>query len=102
MDKRAEKEIEQISGQDRGLERLLRVARIYEALDRRVRPALSEALREHVSVACVESDCLVLAADSPAWATRARLEAPDALQAAREVWPDTLRKTRVIVSGHPA
>jgi len=53
--------------------------------------------QDHIRIARIDGDCLVLAATSPAWASRARLAAADYLEAARAVWPSALRQTRVIV-----
>jgi hypothetical protein len=97
MEKPAEKKPGQIASGDRGLAALLRMGRVYDELDRRLQPSLPEGSRGHIRVACVEGDCLVLAAESSAWASRARLEAETLLQAARTCWPDNLRRTRIIV-----
>jgi hypothetical protein len=97
MEFRKEKDLAGIVGSDRTLSTLLRAGRMFDELDRRLQPVLSETLRGKVQVACVDGDYLVLAADSPAWATRARLEAPVLLEAAREIWPRDLNHWRVIV-----
>jgi hypothetical protein len=98
MEKRAEKAIDQVSSGDKRLATLLRAGRIFDELDRRLQPELAENSRGHIQVACVDGDCLVLAATSPAWASRARLEAPGLLEVARKIWPEDLRRTRVIVA----
>ncbi|MEE4638400.1 MAG: DciA family protein [Wenzhouxiangella sp.] len=80
------------------LQRLIRAQRVFEALDKKIQPALSAAARGRVHVACVDGATLVLAADSSAWASRARLEANQALEAARAVWPEALTGVQVIVN----
>ncbi|NDY96679.1 DciA family protein [Wenzhouxiangella limi] len=80
------------------LQRLVRAQRVFEALDAKIQPALSQAVRGRIRVACVDGETLVLAADSPVWASRARLEADHALEIARTVWPEALTKVRVIVA----
>ena len=76
-----------VAGGDRRLASLLRASQAFEALDARLRPHLSESSRGNIRVACVEGDCLVLAAASSAWASRARLEAQNLLEHAKELWP---------------
>ena len=98
MNKASETAVGEIADRDRQLASLLRTARIQDQLDQRLRPLLPDQVRDHVQLACIEADCLVLAADSPAWATRARLEAPKLLEAARKLWPQELTRTRVIVT----
>lgn len=79
------------------LQRLVRAQRIFEALDAKIQPVLSESARGQVRVACVDGSTLVLVAASSAWASRARLEAENALEVARNVWPESLSGVRVIV-----
>ncbi len=97
MEKPAEKKPGQIASGDRALSALLRMGRVYDELDRRLQPSLPEGSRGHIRVACIDGDCLVLAATSSAWASRARLEAETLLQAARGFWPEDLNRTRIIV-----
>ncbi|MEE4330331.1 MAG: DciA family protein [Wenzhouxiangella sp.] len=92
-----ERRAAEVAGRDRQLAALMRTAGIFERLDQKLKPLLPEGERAHIRLACVENDTLVFAADSPAWATRARLAAPRLLAAAAELWPTTLRRTRVIV-----
>jgi len=75
----------------------MRTAGIFERLDKTLQPLLPPADRGHIRLACVEDETLVLAADSPAWATKARLSAAQLLAAANELWPKPLRRTRIIV-----
>lgn len=89
--------VSEISGADAGLSRLLRRAQAYAALNRRLQAEMPEAARERIRVACVEGDCLVLAASSPAWASRARVLAEGLRASAEELWPTPVRRTRVIV-----
>jgi hypothetical protein len=100
--KRPESSAQDIAGKDRQLATLMRAAQAFEALDRRVQAVLSDTSRGRVRVACVNQGELVLAAESPAWATRARLEAACCLEAAREVWPQAIRSVKVIVQQSPA
>ncbi|TVQ34615.1 MAG: DUF721 domain-containing protein [Wenzhouxiangella sp.] len=93
-----EKDVGMVSAGHRGLAGLLRRARAFEALDARLQPLLPENARGQIRVACVEGETLVLAATSPAWSSRARLEAPRLLEAAADLWPTELRSTRVIVT----
>lgn len=97
MESSSEKDLTSIVGSDRGLSTLLRAGRMFDELDRRLQPKLPESARGRIQVACVDGDCLVLSAESSAWGTRARLFAPELLEAAREVWPKELRTWRVIV-----
>lgn len=80
------------------LQRLVRAQRVFEALDKKIQPMLSESARGRIRVACVDNSTLVLAAASSAWASRARLEADRALETARTIWPEELTGVRVIVS----
>ena len=79
------------------LTRTLRAQNQFEALNRELRPAFSAVCRDHVQVACVNGQTLVLAAASSAWAGRVRLEAANALQVARRLWPGPLEQVQVIV-----
>lgn len=98
MAPRNEKDLAGIVSADGRLSALIRASRMFDELDRRLQPQLPESLRGKVQVACVDEDVLVIAAASSAWASRARLEAPNMLEAAREIWPQDLRNWRVIVS----
>jgi len=91
-----------IAGKDRQLSALMRTVQAFEALDRRIQMVLSEQARGRVQVACVDNGQLVLAAQSSAWATRARLEADACLRDAREVWPGEIKSVKVIVRRQPA
>ena len=89
----AKKSVSAVAGGDRRLASLLRASQAFEALDARLRPHLSESSRGNIRVACVEGDCLVLAAASSAWASRATaLEAQNLLEHAKELWPGELTK----------
>jgi hypothetical protein len=68
---------------DSTLAGLLRRARELESLETLVRAWLPPALAPHVRVAALREDTLVLAVDSPAWATRLRYECPRIVDSAR-------------------
>ena len=80
-----------------GLGKTLRETEAYLALNERLAGRIPESARGEIRVACVEGDCLVIAAASSARATQARLLADTLLQAVREHWPGRLARTRVIV-----
>lgn len=98
MESAAEKPLSDLVSSARPLERVLRAQRQFEALDHAIQSGLSETIRGRLRVACVDQDTLVLAAQSSAWASRARLEANAVLAAARVLWPAPLRQVRVIVA----
>ncbi len=98
METPAEKTLNQVLDGSGKLAQLMRAQRQFDALDRAVKPALAEWCRNHLRVACVEGETLVLAVQSSAWAARARLEADTALAAARRLWPGALTRARVIVA----
>ena len=98
MDEKSEKNLDQVAGADRRLNTLLKAGRLFEELDGAVQPTLPEQARGMIQVACVEEDCLVLAAASPAWASRARLLASTVLAEANRHLPEPLKRTRVIVA----
>jgi len=80
-----------------GMGKALRRAETYIGLNARLRPLIPENARGDITIACVEGDCLVVAAASSARATQARLMADALLQTARAHWPTRLTRTRVIV-----
>jgi len=92
-----ERPINQISRKNRGLATLLATAHALNRLDARLRKALPDSMRSHIGLACLEDNTLVLAATSPAWASRARLIASDLLYEANQTLDKPLRRTRVIV-----
>ncbi len=98
MEEKSEKNLDQVAGADRRLNSLLKAGRLFEEIDRAVQPALPEQARGKIQVACIEDDCLVLAAASPAWASRARLVASTLLAEANRHLPEPLKGTRVIVA----
>jgi hypothetical protein len=97
MQDKSEKSLQQVVGDNRRLDMLLKAGRLFDELDRRIQPILPEAARGRIQVACVEDDCLVLAAASPAWASRARLLAESALVEVNQHLPTPLKRTQVIV-----
>ncbi len=98
MEAAAEKALGEVVSTAPQLAGLIRAQRLFEALDGAIQPGLSEPLRRHLRVACVDQGTLVLAAQSSAWASRARLEAAAALDAARALWPGPIRQVKVIVA----
>lgn len=68
------------------------------ALNRRLAPLIPQAARGEVMVACVDDDCLVIAASSAARATQARLLAGSLLEAAQSHWPGKLTRSRIIIA----
>lgn len=78
--------------------RALRQAQAFLALNARLRERIPENARGRIAVACVEGDCLVIAAASSAHASQARLLADSLLEAAQQHWPEKLTRTRVIVA----
>lgn len=87
----------EISGSDAGLKRTLRMAEAYAGLNDRLQAELPESAKGRIRAACIEGDCLVLAASSPAWASRARVMAESLRVAADDLWPTPVRRFRVIV-----
>jgi len=81
-----------------GLGQVLRRAEAYMALNARLVELIPEPARGEIMVACVDGDCLVIAAGSSARATQARLLADSLLEAARRHWPEKLARSRVIVT----
>ena len=91
------KDFRRIAAAHPQLARTLRLARTYADLNDRLLPEIPENARGQIRIACVEDDCLVIAAASPAWASRARMLAGDLLAAANALWPESLERWRVIV-----
>ena len=81
-----------------GLQQALRRAETYLALNARLAPELPDGLRDHLRVACIEDEMLVLAAGSSAWATQARIHQSRLLDIARTLWPQPIRGVRIIVA----
>lgn len=96
-DRRYEREISDVSESHDGLGRLLATARALDRLDASLRQVLPGSMRDHIGLACIEDKTLVLAATSPAWASRARLMAEDLLKEANRQLDERLEGTRVIV-----
>lgn len=95
--KAAERSVEQITGRHRGLGRLMETAREFDRLDRKIQAQLPDSMRGRIRLACIEDDCLVLAAAGPAWASRARLMAGELLDVTNRQLDGQLKRTRVIV-----
>ena len=94
---RKERGIGEVSEGHEGLARLMATARALDRLDASLRQVLPGSMREHIGLACIEGNTLVLAATSPAWASRARLMADDLLREANRQLDERLQGTRVIV-----
>jgi len=94
---RHEREISQVTEGNQALSRVLATARALDRLDASLRQVLPGSMREHIGLACIEGKTLVLAATSPAWASRARLMAEDLLKEANRQLDERLEGTRVIV-----
>ncbi len=76
-------------------------ARAYGQLEQRILRAVPGMEPNRIRVACIRERCLVLSADSPTWATRARtLSGPILAEAARH-WPTPLDEVRIITSRLP-
>jgi hypothetical protein len=101
MNDRRERRVHHISNDDAGLSGLLRQVHIYQALDAQLQQRLPEALKNHVHVACVRDQTLVLVAESAGWATRARLEADQWLHQLKPLWPKALTNCQVVVGPKP-
>lgn len=95
--RRTERAVAEISEQHEGLSRLLATARALDRLDARLRQFLPGNMRDHIGLASIEGETLVLAASTPAWASRARLMADDLLREAKRCSEVDLRAARVIV-----
>ena len=95
---RSERDLDDISRNHDGLSRLLATARSLERLEAPLKALLPGSMREHIGLACIEDETLVLSASSPAWASRARLMADDLLREANRHLDDRLRQARVIVA----
>jgi len=90
--------VEAIAAERAGPGQALRQAQAYLALNARLRERIPENARGHIAIACVEDDCLVIAATSPARASQARLLAEPLLAEARHHWPGKLTRSRIIVA----
>lgn len=81
-----------------GIGQALRRAEAYLSLNARLREKIPQNARGAIAVACVDGDCLVIAAASSARATQARLLASALLDEAQVHWPEKLNRTRVIIA----
>lgn len=97
-DRRGARRADAIARAQGGLGQALRRAEAYLALNGRLADLIPENARSEIMVACVDGDCLVIAAASSARAAQARLLATSLLQAARQHWPGHLARSRVIVT----
>ncbi len=76
---------------------IVRRARDAESLTARVQRLLPKDLAAHVVGVRLDGDCLVLMADTSAWAARLKYHARDLLVPLREVCDTEIRRTRVRV-----
>lgn len=76
-----------LNAPDSELSRLTASVNKIQSFDRLLDSALDGTLRTHLRVANVRDDQLVLIADSPAWATRARLALPRILETVIDAHP---------------
>lgn len=81
-----------------GLAAAIRRAESYIALNRRLATLLPTEMRGRLGVACIEHDCMILAAATPELATRARLMSRELLTSANQWWPSPLTRSRIIVT----
>jgi len=98
VNERLEKRAGEIAGGDRRMARLMRLASLFEKVDEHIQPLLPESARGHIRVSCIQDDCLVLAAESPAWASRARLLADSLLTEVNRHLPKPVKRIKVVVS----
>ena len=69
-----------LTARDGKLQSLLERALYFEALSRILREVLDPALAEHITLANLRGDTAIVAADTPAWLTKIRYQAPAILQ----------------------
>ena len=101
MSDRAEKDIRDLASSehrdDSTLARLLRLSERYAVIDAQIHGVLSPRLQGQVRLACIQEDQVILAAASPAWVSRAKLESGEVLKMVRTVWDHPLSTVKVIV-----
>lgn len=95
------KRVQHIAQRQRGLGSAIRQAEAYLELNRRIQPELPTEARGHIQIACIEGDCLMIAAASPVWATRARMLSNEILAATNRLWPQPLKSARVFIAEAP-
>ena len=76
------------------LRHLLHRAQAFERLHQLAAADLPEELARHTRLACIRDDTLIIAADSAAWATRARLLGDLWLAAVQQYWPGSIRQLK--------
>jgi len=95
---RPAREVDAIAGGDQRLGSLMRAAQACLAMNRRLADVFPDtATRREIAIARIDGDCLVIAAASPARATQALLLAETLRQRADALWPQPIRRTRVVV-----
>ena len=97
-DEKHARRVDAIARGQSGLGQALRRTEAYMALNARLVDLIPERARGEIMVACVDGDCLVIAAASSARATQARLLADQLLDAARKHWPGELARSRIIIA----
>jgi hypothetical protein len=91
-----------ISGVNPTLSGLVAAAKEIKVLNRLLDSALSQPLRNHVKVANVQGDRLVIQCDSPAWSARARLLVPRLLESInRQSRRTPIRQIQIITRPEP-
>lgn len=90
--------VSHVAATSQGLGGAVRQAQAFQALNERVVQSLPDSVRPHVRIACIEGDCLMIGAESPAWATQARLWADTMVNEAAALWPVPIRRSEIFVS----
>ncbi len=84
-----------LAAADNGLQPLFAHAHRLQTLNRMLRGALGEPLGPHVSLCNIRADIAVVTADSPAWLTQLRYQAPTVLHILQsQPGLESLRKVR--------
>ena len=89
--------VQQIAQRQPGLGSAIRQAETFIELNRRIQTKLPPEARGFIRVACVEGNCLLIAAASPVWATKARMLSNEILDATNQLWPQPLLNTKVLI-----
>lgn len=94
--------VNDICAEDAGaLRQMLSRAQAFERLNQLASAELPEDLARHTRIACIRDGVLVIAADSAAWGTRARLQSEQWLTAVYKYWPGSIRQLKFRVQTRP-